>query len=365
VSGTNTFYSQEVDMKRLAYIVTWLLLIHATPAFCQQQALDKLKKEGFEIGVKLNQSPEAAAEEQAKTFSPTPAKTISLSAFAYRASCSRDYCAFALRDGKVMVYDLKNDAAILNQSFSKNQIYSVAFHPTKNLIAFGDKESRVTLFDLDTKSKVHTFYEFGKSISDVRFSPDGSLLAVAYLNKGDIVLYDTKTYEQKQEIKAHGAGVYYVIFSPDASLIVSGSRDRKISATAAGAQWPSQVLTQHKFMVLALDFSADGQFLASGGGDAQMIVWQKMPEGIDRKPYFTWIHPDWINTVKFHRQCLFSGAKDGKVRIFDYQNKKLLGVFKASDVVFSIDVSSDGNTLVVAGENILLYDLNTLLAGIK
>ncbi|MFA5098548.1 MAG: hypothetical protein WC490_08030, partial [Candidatus Margulisiibacteriota bacterium] len=341
------------------------LIMSAAPAFCQQKAIDKLKKEGFEIGIKLSQTAEVAATEQAKLLAPAPSKTISLPSPAYRAACSRDYCAFALRNGTVMVYDFKNDAAILDKNFSKNPIYCVAFHPSLNIIAFGDKESRITIFDLDKKDKAKTIYELGKAISDVRFSPDGATLAAAYLNKGDITLYNTSTYEPKQEIKAHGAGIYYLAFSPDGSLIASGSRDRKISITPIQAQFPAQVLNEHKFMVLALDFSADGNFLASGGGDAQLVVWQKGADGIEKKPYFNWVHGDWINTVKFYGKYLFTGSKDGKIRVFDYANKSLLGVFKAADVVFSIDVSPDGKKLIVAGPHVLVYDLNALLAAIK
>jgi len=350
-------------MKKVVLLLSFCFLY--STAFCQQQALDRLKKEGFEIGVKLAPPAEVTAEETKKSLIVAPDKTISLSALAYRVSCAEDYCAFSLRDGKVTAYNLKQDAATLSSSFSKNPIYNVAFHPTKNIIAFGDKESKVTIFDLDKNEKIKIIYELGKAISDVRFSPDGSQLAVAFLNTGNIALYATSTYEKTSEINAHGAGVYYLAFSPDASLIASASRDRKISITTNGATWPAQVLGGHKFIVLCVDFSPDGNFLASGGGDAQMLVWEKKEGTIGKTPYFNWVHADLVNSVKFYNNYLFTGSKDGKIRIFDFQNKKLLGVFEAAGVVFSLDITRDGKYLVVAGKDILFYNLSAILAKLK
>lgn len=341
----------------LAFLFIFLMI---NPVF-PQKAMKELKKEGIEIGLKLPQPLEILEEERKKSFEFTPLKSIPLPAYSYRVSCNSTYCAFSLKDGKVLAYDWKKGTVIFEENFSENPIYTVAMHPFKNVICFGDREGRITIFDLDKKVKIHTIYELGKVISDVKFSADALLLAAAYLNRGEIDIYNTEDYEKLQSIKAHGEGIYYLAFSPDSGLVASGSRDKKVSITPVGGKWPAQILSEHKFLVLSLDFSADNRFLASAGADAKLIVWRKIEDWVEKTPYFTWIHSDWVNTLKLFKDYLITGSRDGRIRIFNYRNKKFLGSFKNPQPIFGIDITPGGEYLFAASEGILIYDFKKLL----
>lgn len=226
-------------------------------------------------------------------------------------------------------------------------------------------EGGIVIFDLDKKETIHTLYETGKRISDVKFSPNGAFLAVSDLGTGEISIYDAKTYKKSETIKSHPEGIYYLAFSPDSKLIASGSRDKKVGITSLGQKWPSQILGEHKFLVLSLDFSSDNRFLASGGADGKLIVWEKNGDSINKTPYFVWIHGNWVTSVKFFKNYLVTGSKDGKVRIFDFENKKFLGNFKGVENIFSVDITPEGEYLFVASKEILIYDFKRILDKVK
>ena len=62
---------------------------------------------------------------------------------------------------------------------------------------------------------------FGKGrVSDVKFSPDSKLLAVA--SPTGIWLYDAQTYEEVGLLTGHNGGVNSVVFSPDGQVIAGG-----------------------------------------------------------------------------------------------------------------------------------------------
>lgn len=347
-------------MKRLIGLILFLFLFQGLTF--PQEVPRKLKEEALEFGLQLAQPPETLKKEKEKFFAVSPLKTIPLTVPSYRVACNPKYSAFSLKNGNVMAYDVESKTIVLDENFSKNPIYSVAFHPSKNIICFGDREGRIRIFDLDKKVVIHTIYELGRRISEVKFSPDGTRLATGDLERGEINIYETNTYGMRQTIKAHPEGIYYLAFSPDSKLLASGSRDKKIGITPVDQKWPVQILDEHRFFVLSLDFSINNRFLASGGGDGKLIVWQEKENIIEKMPYFVWIHGNWVTTAKFFKNYLISGSKDGKIRIFDYEKRQLLANFKTPGSIFSIDLAPQEEYLFVAsGQEIVIYDFKQIL----
>lgn len=62
-------------------------------------------------------------------------------------------------------------------------------------------------------------------INEVAFSPDGKYLAVA--SSIGVWLYDAKTYQEVSYLESDGS-LKSISFSPDSSLLASGSLDQTI-----------------------------------------------------------------------------------------------------------------------------------------
>jgi len=95
--------------------------------------------------------------------------------------------------GELILVDLsnKNTVTVLAHE-SPNRILSVAFHPTKPLIAYGTEllnekgipfKGTVKLYDLVFQKQIKELSGHKAGVSDIKFSPDGLLLASAGLDK--------------------------------------------------------------------------------------------------------------------------------------------------------------------------------------
>ncbi|KAF8297440.1 WD40 repeat-like protein, partial [Clavulina sp. PMI_390] len=108
----------------------------------------------------------------------------------------------------------------------------------------------------------------------VAFSPDGSILASGSSDT-TICLWDVQSQSLKGEpLTGHSSWVQSVTFSPKGNLLASGSWDNTIrlwdlqSHTLVG-----DPLRGHTNRVLSVTFSPDGNFLASGSTDCTVRIW--------------------------------------------------------------------------------------------
>jgi WD40 repeat protein len=74
-------------------------------------------------------------------------------------------------------------------------------------------------------------------------------------------------------LTGHTLFVNEVAFSPDGTLLASGSADGAIKLWAVATGQLLQTLTYHTSSVNSMAFSPDGTYLASGSGDKTVVLW--------------------------------------------------------------------------------------------
>lgn len=329
-----------------------------------QVTKESLEEKGIEVGLKKAQTPEILDEEKKRLFQIDPLKTIPLKTTVFRVSLNERYLAFSTKDGRVTVYDLRKGRIIIEKEVSEKPIYCVTLHPSKNTIAYGGRKGIIDIFDIEKKKEIHTILELEAAVSEIKFSSDGTVLGVAHLGEEGLTFYDAEKFERLINVKPHAGGIYYISFSPDLELVAIAARDKRISIIPLGKEEPSQILSKHTFLALCVEFSPDNKFLASGGADAQLFLWERDKNEIKTEPCFNWIHGDWVTSLKFYKDYLFTTSKDGKVRIFDFINKSLLGIFKATDSpAFSLDIDPKGKILAIGSkeDGVKIYELEEIL----
>ena len=101
------------------------------------------------------------------------------------------------------------------------------------------------------------------SINEIKYSPDGSRLAVA--SSIGIWIYDAHSGEELALLTGHTDSVDSVTYSPDGRTLASGSRDQTIRLWDANTGELKRTLEGHRGWVYSVAFSPDGRTLASWG----------------------------------------------------------------------------------------------------
>jgi WD40 repeat protein/subtilase family serine protease len=186
-------------------------------------------------------------------------------------------------------------------------------------------------------------------VTSVAFSPDGSLLAsgswddtIKLWRVSDGALVRTLT---------HTGLVTSVAFSPDGSLLALGSRDRTIRLWRVSDGALVATLTGHTDTVTSVAFSPDGSLMASGSGDTTIKLW-RVSDGALVATLTG--HTSSVTSVAFSPDgslLASAGSWDRTIRLWRVSDGALVATLTGhTDRVNSVAFSPDGS-LIASGSD--------------
>lgn len=203
-------------------------------------------------------------------------------------------------------------------------------------------------------------------VRSVAFSPDGTMLATGSEDR-TVRLWNladrTAPRLLAQPLTQHTDAVWSVAFSPDNHTLATGSLDGTIrlwDLTERTSPRPlGQPLAGHDEGVATVAFSPDGDTLATGGGDNTIRLWD-LTDRAAAQPLGEPItgHTDWVRSVAFSRYgtTLASGSSDKTIRLWDLTdpaNPEALGqpIIEHRGAVTSVAFSPDGAVLATSSDD--------------
>ncbi|MCK6619638.1 MAG: TIR domain-containing protein [Calditrichaceae bacterium] len=229
-------------------------------------------------------------------------------------------------------------------------VYSVAFHPTEDLIATGGGQGMVKLWRRSDQRLLRTFKGHSAPVSSVVFSPDGKSLASGSDDQS-VKVWAADSGKEIRTLKGHSKSVNSVCFSPDGKTLASGSADQSVKVWAADSGKEIRTLKGHSKSVNSVGFSPDGKTLASGSADQTVKVWAA-DSGKEIRTLQG--HSNSVNSVGFSPdgKTLASGSADQTVKVWAADSGKEIRTLKGhSDDVVSVVFSPDGNILASGGDD--------------
>ncbi len=223
-------------------------------------------------------------------------------------------------------------------------IASVAFSPDGNLLATGDTNGEIRLYQVSDWTQLLICKEHTNWVPSLAFSPDGTILASSSSDH-TVKLWDAITGQCLQTLQGHEHEVWTVAFSPDGNTLVSGSNDRTIRLWSVSTAECLRILRGHTSWVISAVFHSDGQTLVSGSDDDTIRLWD-VSTGECLKTLQG--HRDGIRsiTISPDGQTLVSGSDDQTVKLWDIGTGKCIKTLQGHHAaVWSVAISPQGNII--------------------
>ncbi|MDJ0599433.1 MAG: NB-ARC domain-containing protein [Crocosphaera sp.] len=191
-------------------------------------------------------------------------------------------------DCTIKLWDLNTGKCFRTLEGHCSWVWSVSFSPKdeilasasddKNVIATGDEDNRVRIWNLEDEKLVLDSDKGHKDwVRAVCFSRDGQILASASEDR-TIKLWNTKTNELVtpafKEDKGHTGRVWTLAFNPNHKIIASGGDDNTVKLWNVNTSDCYQTLEEHKDWVRAVSFDSEGKRLASASEDGTIQIYE-------------------------------------------------------------------------------------------
>jgi serine/threonine-protein kinase len=241
----------------------------------------------------------------------------------------------------------------LRQTFNGHEFASrVAFHPTRPRLYSGSTDGIFKEWSLEEEPGI--VREPSGPVSAVAISRDGKYLA--YASNAIIRVYDSTARYLLRTLGGHGGDVLTIAFSPDSSLLASGSEANTIDIWNVSNGELVRTLAGHNGSIRSVEFDKDAKRLVSGSVDQTIRVWNVNPPG----PLMTIATTSRICKVAISPDGTTIAAlrqHDGAIALWDVQSGKPSGTFeldiwKGDPNCGSMMFSQDGRLLVSAASDL-------------
>jgi WD40 repeat protein len=166
----------------------------------------------------------------------------------------------------------------VTQTLKTGTALNIAFSPDGKLLATTPDRYAIKLWDIGDNSLLYKLYtSFTGAVNSLAFSPNGDRLATGHYD-GSIRIWDTNTGKLLGTYPSDGV-IQSLAFSPDGRIIASGHsyQDNNIRLWDADTGQLLRTLDGHQHAVDILEFSPNGELLASGSYDGSVRLWGIRP----------------------------------------------------------------------------------------
>ena len=221
----------------------------------------------------------------------------------------------------------------------------------------------IAALPLNTTSAFDRYTAHGGPIKGLVYSEKLGLLVSTSFDYTAVV-WDSGSMKELKQLIGHNAAVNTAAFSPDGRWLATGGDDNQILLWDISTLRDPQVepvpilLDGHTAKVVDLAFSADGKYLASASWDRRVGIWDI--SALKLKRYLSG-HQGPVNTAQFSGdgRYVYSGGADGHIRLWRLTTGEYLrSVVRNGFGINVMDLSPELNVLAYGGSNGMMRSIS-------
>jgi dipeptidyl aminopeptidase/acylaminoacyl peptidase len=227
------------------------------------------------------------------------------------------------------VWDATSGDIVTTYTEHKDTVIALANSPDSKYIASGSNDQTVQVWEVLTGRTVVVYRGHRGGIGAAAWSPDGRYIASASFDK-TVQVWEAATGRTVFTYRGHTSGVYAVAWSPDGQHLASGGKDQMVQVWPVtlfendGLQQSSTIISYHGHTaaVQTVSWSPDSRTIASAAENVQL--WN----GLTGRHIFTYTGND-ISAVKYvdglawspNGRYIASGGMEGTVQVWNATNQ--------------------------------------------
>lgn len=264
----------------------------------------------------------------------------------------------------ISLFAIGDRKARLGRSFGTEGVRSLAFAPDSRMLAAGNFENHIRLWDADSGRPLHLL-EGHRSVPItgrngvfcLAFSPDGATLASGGAD-GTVRLWDAKSGKEIVCCSGHGGRVRALAFAPDGKTVASAGADRVLRLWDAATGREVGPIKDKGGAIASLSVSADGRTLALVRMPGSLSLWDVTTgKEIPNAPQL----PAPVAAAAFAAdgRTLLSITRPGHLHCWDLAAKKEVRPMQNVQAdIRRLAISGDGRTVAYSGggRRVVLWD---------
>jgi WD40 repeat protein len=274
------------------------------------------------------------------------------------------YIASASDDGTSHIWNVSTQKRLLSYrsriqpARNDDGAYALAWTPKSTGLAIGFGDGTAQLVNLTTDQQVGS-YDSGTGgdlrgiLYAVSISPNGRYLALGGFFSDDIQIFDVVTQRKVRTLSGHTDSVWSLSWSHNGRYIASGSADATARVWDGNTGKLLLIYDKQGDTVRSVSWSPDDARIASGGLSGPVYIWAA-DSGQTLLTYgnqddFEVLAVAWSHNGKY---IASGGGSDAKTHVWDAQKGQLLQTFP-SESINGVSWSPDDSRIVTANDNVV------------